>query len=121
MKGADAESDNAPVPIERGEAFTRLLVAHQPRIYGFVYSLVGDRAAADDVLQEVSTVLWRKFNDFEHGTNFNAWALNIARFSVLEWRRKQSRAPLLLDDESRALLDEYWAEENRVTGLDDQD
>jgi RNA polymerase sigma-70 factor (ECF subfamily) len=110
MKRAIVETDDAPVPIERGEAFTRLLVANQPRIYGFIYSLVADRAAADDVLQEVSTVLWRKFEDFEAGSNFNAWALKIARFSVLEWRRKQSRAPLPIDEETLTALADQAAD-----------
>jgi RNA polymerase sigma-70 factor (ECF subfamily) len=110
MKGADLQLEAIPVPIERGEAFTRLLVATQPRLYGFIYSLVGDRSAADDVLQEVSSVLWRKFDDFEEGTNFGAWALKIARFSVLEWRRKQSRAPLPIDEDTLIALADQAAE-----------
>lgn len=110
MKGVQISAIDTSIPIERGESFTRLLVATQPRLYGFIYSLVGDRSAADDVLQEVSSVLWRKFDNFEEGTNFNAWALKIARFSVLEWRRKQSRAPLPLDDETLVALADQSAE-----------
>ena len=111
MKGIESKTSEAkPIPIERGEAFTRLLVATQPRLYGFICSLIGDRSASDDVLQEVSSVLWRKFEDYEEGTNFNAWALKIARYSVLEWRRKQSRTPLPLDEETLVTLADQSAD-----------
>ncbi|WP_411846261.1 sigma-70 family RNA polymerase sigma factor [Roseibacillus persicicus] len=98
------------IPIERGDQFTRHLVTAQPRIRGFIFSLVGDQTATDDILQEVSTVLWRKFDQFEPCTNFTSWALSIARFSVLEWRRQQKRVPLPLEEETlHALADEAEA------------
>ena len=88
----------------RGEQFSRLLVAHSHRIYGFIFALVHDHAAANDVLQEVSAVLWRKFDRFESGTDFGVWAMSIARLAVFEWRRAQKNLPLQLDDEQLALL-----------------
>lgn len=110
MRKEVPNSGRNPVPTERVEEFTRLLVATQPRLYGFIYSLVGDRAATDDILQEVSAVLWRKFDEFQTGTNFSAWSLKVARFSVFEWRRKQSRLPLPLDEETLLSLAEQSAE-----------
>lgn len=74
-------------------------MTHQRRIYGFIYTLVQDYAATDDILQETTTVLWRKFESFEPGTDFGAWALRVARYSVLEWRKKQQKLPLPIDDE----------------------
>ncbi len=88
-----------PAEAEQGEVFTRLLVANQPRIYGFIFSLVHDRTATEDILQDVSTVLWVKFDRFEPGTDFAAWAMSIARLTVLNWRRRQKKLPLSLDDE----------------------
>jgi RNA polymerase sigma-70 factor (ECF subfamily) len=87
-----------------GEQFSRLLVGSMQRIYGFILSLVHDRVAAHDILQEVSGVLWRKFDKFEPGTDFGAWAMSVARLSVFEWRRRQKHLPLQLDDEQLALL-----------------
>ncbi|MDP4582481.1 MAG: sigma-70 family RNA polymerase sigma factor [Verrucomicrobiales bacterium] len=88
----------------RGETFSRLLMAERRRILGFIQVLVQDRSAAEDVLQDVSAVLWTKFDQFELGTDFAAWAMCVARLTVLNWRRKQSRLPVALSDETLQLL-----------------
>lgn len=105
-------TDQAPgiVELERGERFTRLLMANQRRIYAFVLSLVHDPVMADDVLQEVSGVLWRKFDEFRDQTDFAAWAMSTARLSVFEWRRRQAKLPLSLSDEEMACLADDAAE-----------
>ena len=90
--------------INRGEEFSRLLVANQKRILGFIYTLVQDQHAAQDVLQDVSATLWRKFDDFELGTDFGAWAMCVSRFTVLNWRRKQQRLPVSLSDDTLEFL-----------------
>lgn len=81
------------------ERFTRLLVANQRRLYGFIFTLIQDHSATDDLLQEVTTLLWKKFESFEPGTDFGAWAIRVARFKVLEWRRSQQRLALPIDEE----------------------
>ena len=52
--------------------FGRLFVQYQPRIYGYIRSLVADRSDAEDMLQETASVLWQKFDEFTPGTNFLA-------------------------------------------------
>ena len=74
------------------------------RLQGFILALVHDVSATEDLLQEVSAVLWRKFDRFEEGTDFAAWAMAVARFQVLNWRRKQASLPLTLDEETLVLL-----------------
>jgi RNA polymerase sigma-70 factor (ECF subfamily) len=49
-------------------------------------------------------VLWQKFDRFEPGTDFAAWAMSVARFTILNWRRKQKNVALPLDDQQFALL-----------------
>jgi len=88
----------------RGESFSRLLMAERRRILGFIQVLVQDRSAAEDVLQDVSAVLWTKFDQFELGTDFAAWAMCVARLTVLNWRRKQAKLPVNLCDETLRLL-----------------
>jgi len=95
---------------DRGELFSQLLIANRHRVYGFLYSLTHNHQGSEDLLQEVSMVLWRKFDQFEEGTDFAAWAMSVARFCALNWRRKQARLPLALDDdELMALADEAVA------------
>lgn len=91
-------------PDSRGETFSRLLMAERRRVLGFIHALVQDRTAAEDVLQDVSAVLWTKFDGFEIGTDFGAWAMCVARFTVLNWRRKQAKLPVALSDETLQLL-----------------
>jgi RNA polymerase sigma-70 factor, ECF subfamily len=71
--------------------FGRLFVQYQPRIYGYVRSLVVGRADAEDLLQETASVLWRRFDEFQPGSNFLAWALSVARYQVLYFRQRQRR------------------------------
>ena len=41
---------------------------------------------AEDVLQEANLVLWRKFDQYQEGTNFFAWACQIIRYEVLKYQ-----------------------------------
>lgn len=82
------------------EQFVRDLTECQPRLYGLIYSLLPDSEAARDVLQEANVVLWRKADQFEPGTNFNAWAAKVACLQVMAYRSKQRRdRHVFLDDE----------------------
>lgn len=110
-----------PSPVD-GEAFTRLLLQNQKRIAGLIYSLVPRGADADDVMQETCAILWRKFGEFEAGTNFGAWALRIARFQVMSHYRNRTRAQARLSDETiEALADTlaatHWESSDRVEAL----
>ncbi|MBK1832626.1 sigma-70 family RNA polymerase sigma factor [Roseibacillus ishigakijimensis] len=91
--------DSSPTDTSRGELFSQLLVGNRHRIYGFIYSLLHDHQQSEDLMQEVSTILWRKFDQFEEGTDFAAWAMSVARFCALNWRRKQARVPLALEED----------------------
>ena len=84
--------------------FSRLLVANQPASHGFLVSLVQDPHAADDLLQELAGRLWNKFGEFDEGRPFVAWGLGFARLVAMEWRRKQLRLPLPMDDATLVLL-----------------
>jgi RNA polymerase sigma-70 factor, ECF subfamily len=79
--------------------FGRLLMEHRARIYGFIRSLVAQRADAEDLLQETASVLWRKFDEFQAGSNFLAWALQVARYEVLKFRKRQRRDSLQFSEE----------------------
>lgn len=79
--------------------FVRLLTASQPGLYACILSLLPDRTAAQDLLQETNVTLWHKADDFEPGTNFMAWAARIARYHVLNYRRKSKRDRLVFDEQ----------------------
>lgn len=79
--------------------FADLMADHQPRLLGYIRSLVADEHATKDILQETNVTLLKKSRDFEAGTNFTAWAFRIAYFEVLTWRRRLGRDRLQFGDE----------------------
>lgn len=94
----------------RSEEFVGLLTGAPPALYGFVLSLVHDRSAARDVLQEVNLTLWRKADGFAPGTNFFAWACRVSQFHVMNHRRSMARDRLVFDDELCLQLAEHQVE-----------
>jgi RNA polymerase sigma-70 factor (ECF subfamily) len=90
------------------DQFVRLFAANQRRIYGFITVMVPKATEADDVFQEVSVGLWRKFDGFTPGTDFVAWALQFARYAVLKHYEAQRRKNRLVfqGDVLDALVDE---------------
>ncbi len=87
--------------------FLRLFVRHQQEIYAYILTLVPHVHDADDLFQDGMTVMWRKFDQFEPGTNFAAWGVQIMRYEILEYRRNLARSKRVLMDDSlfEAMLD----------------
>lgn len=83
---------------KRNKLFLKLLLEHQPKIHAYILSLVTSQSDADDLLQEVCSQLWTRFDQFEEGTNFLSWALRFAFFEVLNFRSKRSKSRQLLFD-----------------------
>lgn len=106
--GNGSGRSGGPGPGAEGvEEFLRLFGTHRRRLYQFILSLVSNLQDAEDVLQETNIILWRKFADYQPGTNFYAWAARVAHFEVLKLRRKLSREAVLLDD---AVLEQVAAD-----------
>lgn len=80
------------------EHFLRLFAKSQARVYAYVLSLVFNETAAEEIFQETCVVLWQKFDQFEEGTNFAAWACKIAHLNVLKWREQHARRREVYDD-----------------------
>jgi len=92
------------------DGFIRELTAAQASLWAYVFSLLPDHVAAQDVLQETNLTLWRKADDFQPGTSFVAWACQAAYFHVLSYRRRARRDRLVFDDQVLAYLAERQAE-----------
>lgn len=93
-----------------------LIARHQPRLRGLVRCLLVRSSDVDDVLQEVNSVLWEKASEFQSGTDFWAWASQIARFKALNHVRKYSRDRLIFDDDLLGELADLA--EQRLASLD---
>jgi RNA polymerase sigma-70 factor, ECF subfamily len=88
----------------RHERFLRLFLPVQRGLYGYLRTLVPNRADAEDVLQAAATVMWEKFDEFQPETPFEYWAYHIARLQALRHWKQQKRSKLVLSDSVLALL-----------------
>jgi len=64
--------------------FVSLITQHQGDVWAFILTLMPGHSDAQDVLQKTNIVLWQKREEFIIGTNFRAWALTCARFTVMD-------------------------------------
>jgi len=90
---------NSDSPDNSSSGFADLMADHQPRLLGYIRSLVADEHSTKDILQETNVTLLKKSRDFEVGTNFTAWSFRIAYFEVLTWRRRCGRDKLQFGDD----------------------
>jgi RNA polymerase sigma-70 factor (ECF subfamily) len=80
--------------------FVRLLTNCQGVLQAFIASVMPGHPDTADVLQETNLTLWEKMDQFEPGTNFQAWAFSIARFKALAHLKKCRNSKLaVFDDE----------------------
>jgi RNA polymerase sigma-70 factor (ECF subfamily) len=88
----------------QNEEFVRLLLLYQKRIYGFILAMVPNYADAEDLFQQVVMIMCRRFGEFEPGSNFLSWAIQIARFELNNIRRTQRRSRVQFSSETMEML-----------------
>jgi RNA polymerase sigma-70 factor, ECF subfamily len=96
---------------ESRDEFVQLLTSAQPRLFSYLAMILGDVHDANNVLQEANVTLWTKADDFTPGTNFLAWAREVAYFKALAFVRDRKRERLILNQE---LVDQVVSRPERV-------
>ena len=89
---------------DRINAFIRHFTAHEAHLSAFAMSLVPNWADADDLLQQTNLVLWKKFDQFQMGTNFFSWASRVLYLEAKEFRKRELRSKLRFSDEFLATV-----------------
>lgn len=84
--------------------FAALLKDDQSRLYGYIHSLVRNLNDTDDLFQQVTLILWQKFDAFDRERSFFAWACGIARFEMANFLRSRGRQRLYFSDDLNLLL-----------------
>lgn len=109
MESEPRGEGRAAVPTDRGasgraapsESSRTRLSAHEfavrfqessRALWCIAVGVTGDRAGADDLVQEAAVVALGKLDEFDPATSFTAWAGQIVRFLALNARRRAPRS-----------------------------
>ena len=102
--------------------FLKLLIPNQKRIFSYIVRLIPNYADAEDVMQEVAELLWKKYSEYKPGTDFLAWALAVARYKVYEYYKENKRNQQRLSNETVRILEkeaqqQYDKEDHRIDAI----
>lgn len=84
--------------------FLKLFLHAQPSIRAYLFAMLRNADAEEDVFQEVALVLWERFGDYKQELPFTHWALGIARNHAVRWRSNKGRRQVWLTLEVEAQL-----------------
>ncbi len=90
--------------------FFKLYNSVHLRLYSYIMTVVHNYGDADDILQETALVLWEKFDQFQEGTSFGAWAVAIARNMALQFMQKNKRTRMIFGEEFYTQVSDYSQE-----------
>ena len=110
------QNDKMDAKAERQEfakrqEFERLVRENQSGLLAFLLSLTGNLPDSEDLVQECITLLWRKFDAFESGSNFGAWARTTAFFLFRNQVRKASNKTMTFEAN---VLEQFAMAHNRI-------
>jgi len=75
-------------------AFRKLYQLTSAKLFGICLRICGERQAAEDVLQDVYLIIWRRAGGYEPGrASPISWLATIARNRAIDWRRAKGVRP----------------------------
>ena len=69
------------------EQFTGLLMRHQSQVFGYIFAAVHNLHDAEELYQDTSLILWRKFAGYRPDSDFARWACQTAKYEILRFQR----------------------------------
>ncbi|MBK7075505.1 MAG: sigma-70 family RNA polymerase sigma factor [Myxococcales bacterium] len=95
---------------ERDErAFRELVSEHRDRVYNLTYRMLGNRAEAEDVAQEVFITVFKTIDSFREEAKFSTWlyrvAVNHCKNRIKYLARRHDRSKDELDENAGAVAE----------------
>jgi RNA polymerase sigma-70 factor (ECF subfamily) len=118
-RSSDAELMHRVATGDR-EASAELVGRHQAGVLRFARAIVGDPAAAEDVLQDTFVAALQNAGSFRAEASVKTWLYAIARHEALRRRRRAGRVDLEPDLEQLG-ADAGWGSEEPDTALERQE
>jgi RNA polymerase sigma-70 factor (ECF subfamily) len=76
---------------DRCEIFERLYARYSRGLYAFLYHLLGERTAAEDILQETFLRALKGYSHFKAQAKISTWLYTIARNLALSYLKSRKR------------------------------
>lgn len=87
-------------------AFRELVAQHRDRVFNITYRMLGNRAEAEDVAQEVFITVFKQIDTFEERSKFTTWlyrvAVNHTKNRIKYLSRRQDKNKDELDDNAHS-------------------
>jgi RNA polymerase sigma-70 factor (ECF subfamily) len=93
-----------PQPLTAAD-FAAVYEAHVGRIYGFVFSQVGNREEAEDLTSQTFIKVYNSIGRFEGRGSLEGWLFQIARLTVNDHWRERYRLPAVPLPEGLDIVD----------------
>src|SRR3954454_13115342 len=89
--GRDRSDEELMLAYQRGEvrAFEALTLRHRGPVFNFILRFTGDRARAEDLLQEAWLKVVRGAGDYQPKARFTTWLYTLARNLCVDSSRKE--------------------------------
>jgi len=96
------------------QEFLRHFLSSESSLRGYILTHVRDFTVAEDLLQQSALVLWQKFEQYDPGRPFLAWALGVARLEILNAARRRPGRSLVESDLDGLVVGEYLRLESEL-------
>jgi len=108
MRSPDENELIATAKCGDGDAFERLLRRYERRLERFLLRMLGNRADAEDLLQEVRLRAWQKLASFRGDSGLYTWLYKIALNLAINFIRTRRNDPLSLRIPEKQESEEAW-------------
>jgi len=79
---------------DSGDALRALYRSYSGELFGFALNAIGERGAAEELVQEVFTRVWRHAERYDPDrASVRTWLYQIARHAIIDARRRASVRP----------------------------
>ena len=93
------QSSSAPADGDQAARFAILMMENKEALNRYLLSLHPWIDEVDDLMQNTAMTLWKKIDEYDTAREFLPWALRVAYFEVLSWRKHMRKRRFVFSEE----------------------
>ena len=88
-------------------AFEELLARYQVKVYGYIFSVVKEKEAADDIFQDtwLKVIVTLNSGIYRDENKFGHWVMRIAHNLIVDYYRRAGKMPLVANKEGYEVVE----------------